>query len=115
MIIDIMRKLIFKLRKIEWEGVMWLIGLAYLFFINPYEAQKFTLCPFHNLGIEFCPGCGLGRSISFIYHFDFINSFHTHPLGIIALVLIINRIIILFKRTNNNINKKENLWRTSTN
>lgn len=110
-----MQKLKLILKNIEWEGVLWLIGLTYLFFINPYEEPRFTLCPFHNLGIEFCPGCGLGRSISFIYHFDFINSFHTHPLGIIALVLIANRIIILLKRTKNNFNKKENIWLTFTN
>lgn len=98
------------LRKIEWEGIFWLIGLIYLIFINPYEEQKFTLCPFHNIGINFCPGCGLGKSISFIYHFDFINSFHAHPLGIAALIFISYRIIILLKRTINNFNQKENIW-----
>jgi len=97
------------IRKIEWEGIFWLCGLIYLMFINPYKEQHFTLCPFHNIGISFCPGCGLGRSISFVYHLDFINSLHTHPLGISALILISYRMIILIKRTINNFNQKENL------
>ncbi len=98
------------IRKVEWEAIYWLAGLIYLLFINPYKEQHFTLCPFRNIGISFCPGCGLGKSISFVYHLDFINSLQTHPLGIFALILISYRIIILIKRTINNFNQKENLW-----
>ena len=86
------------LKIIEWEAVLWLGGLVYLLFVNPYQVQHFTLCPFHNVGITFCPGCGLGRSISFLYHGDIIQSFKTHPLGIIAFVIITNRIIELTKK-----------------
>jgi len=89
----------------EWEALLWLVGLIYLIFINPYQTQQFTLCPFHNLGITFCPGCGLGRSISFLYHGDFQNSFQTHPLGIIAFVLIFNRIVQLLNKMKNNYHK----------
>ncbi len=88
----------FILKQIEWETVLWLSGLLYLFFINPYNEQSFSLCLFHNLGIDFCPGCGIGRSISFIYHLDFLNSFNAHPLGLIAFMLIIHRIITLLKK-----------------
>ena len=93
------------LKIIEWEAVLWFIGLVYLFFINPYHTQHFTLCPFHNLGITFCPGCGLGRSISFFYHGDIIHSIKTHPLGIIAFLLISFRIFELTKRMYHNYNK----------
>ncbi|MBA4407176.1 hypothetical protein C0389_07880 [bacterium] len=93
------------LRIIEWEAIFWLAGLTYLLFINPYQTQYFTLCPFHNLGITFCPGCGLGLSISFFYHGDFLNSIRTHPLGIIALILLTVRVVKLFIKTINNYHK----------
>jgi hypothetical protein len=102
-----MGKLKFYFRIIEWEAVAWIFGLVYLLFINPYETQTFTLCPFHNLGIGFCPGCGLGRSISFFYHGDILHSIKTHPLGIIAFVIIFARIIKLSKKTFNNYHKKK--------
>lgn len=89
---------------IEWEAIFWTAGLIYLFFVNPYQAQHFTLCPFHNLGITFCPGCGLGRSISFFYHADFFHSLKTHPLGIAAFILISFRIFKLSKNMIKNFN-----------
>ena len=92
---------------VEWEAVFWLIGLIYLMFINPYQQQFFTLCPFHNLGITFCPGCGLGRSISFFYHGDLLHSLKTHPLGMIAFVLISARTIKLLIKTINNYHKSK--------
>jgi hypothetical protein len=96
-------KLLFSI--IEWEAVLWLIGLIYLLIINPYQVQSFTFCPFHNIGITFCPGCGLGRSISFIYHGDLINSFKTHPLGIAGFVIILIRVIKLSIKMNHNFHK----------
>lgn len=96
-------KYIFK--NVEWEGVFWLISLGYLFFINPYQTQIFTFCPFNNLGIDFCPGCGLGRSISFLFNADLYNSIKTHPLGILALLLITYRAANLTIKTYNNFQK----------
>lgn len=93
------------LKIVEWEAVLWFAGLVYLLFINPYEVQKFTFCPFHNLGITFCPGCGLGKSISLFYHGDIIHSIKTHPLGILALFLITGRIISLSKKMYHNYHK----------
>lgn len=91
-------KILKEIRKtIPLEAWMWIAGLAYLFFIDPYHEQMFTLCPFHNLGLDFCPGCGFGRSIAFFYHGDFLHSFRTHPLGMIGLVIIIYRIYFLIK------------------
>jgi hypothetical protein len=102
-----MKKIKSILKIVEWEAVFWLAGLVYLFFINPNQVQHFTLCPFHNLGISFCPGCGLGRSISFFYHGDILHSIKTHPLGIIAFILISARIIKLFTRIYNNYHKSK--------
>ncbi|MGD8780065.1 MAG: DUF2752 domain-containing protein [Ignavibacteria bacterium] len=93
---------------INMEALMWVAVLVSVFFINPYGEQHFTLCPFHNLGIDFCPGCGIGRSISFLYHGDIVNSFNMHPLGFFAFFIILYRIIILqIKSIRNNKIKNE--------
>jgi Protein of unknown function (DUF2752) len=97
-----MKKILALLKIVELEALLWSAGLFYLITINPYQAQKFTICPFHNLGISFCPGCGLGRSIAFLFHGDLIRSFNTHPLGIIAFIFIIERIIKLTNRSYKN-------------
>ena len=47
---------------------------------------------------EFCPGCGLGNSISYLFHGEIINSFNAHPLGIPALIILVSRIISLIKQ-----------------
>lgn len=99
------------IKTVELEALMWSAGLVYLVTINPYQVQKFTLCPFHNLGISFCPGCGLGRSIAFLFHGDLINSLSAHPLGIIALIIITSRIIKLtYKSYKNYQTTKEVLY-----
>jgi hypothetical protein len=79
------------------EVFIWIASMVYLAFIfNPSETH-FTICPIANLGFEFCPGCGLGRSISFLFKGDIASSFNSHPLGIFALIIILNRIITLIK------------------
>lgn len=90
---------ILKFARTNSEALMWIIALSYLVFINPYEIQHFSLCLFNNLGIDFCPGCGLGRSISMIYHGDFYGSFIMHPLGFFALSVILYRIFSLFRKS----------------
>jgi hypothetical protein len=92
-------KKFFLIKKVPLEAYLWLAALIYLFMINPYQTSHFTLCPFNNLGIEFCPGCGIGKSISFIYYADFINSFNSHPLGVFALLVILYRIITLIYKS----------------
>ena len=85
------------LKMIGFEALIWILGFTYLAFFNSPDTTHFTICPFANLGIEFCPGCGLGNSISYLFKGDFIASFHSHPLGIFALFIIIIRIITIIK------------------
>ena len=80
-----------------FEALIWIFGLIYLALINSPEASHFTVCPLANSGIYFCPGCGLGNSISYLFRGDFASSFRTHPLGIFALVIILFRIITTIK------------------
>jgi len=83
------------------------MAFLYLALINPYETKHFTLCLFSLAGIENCPGCGLGKSISMVFHGDFLGSLKAHPLGIPAILLIVRRIIQLIKNTKTSLKKME--------
>ncbi len=80
-----------------FELTVWIGALIYLALLNPYEIHHFSLCPLKNFGFDFCPGCGLGLSISYLFHFEFVKSFQTHLIGSFALVIIIYRIFCLIK------------------
>ncbi|MEO5910036.1 MAG: DUF2752 domain-containing protein [Pelobium sp.] len=58
-----------------------------------------SLCPLAWLGFKFCPGCGLGHSLYYLMHFQFLNSWHAHPIGIFAFFVIIYRICTLTLKT----------------
>lgn len=83
------------LSRLPLEAGIWLIGLIALACLNPYTNQTSSLCVFHALGLRFCPGCGLGHAISFLFHGDLRSSLAAHPLGIPALVILSSRILSL--------------------
>jgi len=80
-----------------FELAFWTAALLALALANPGSQSHFTLCPLKLLGFKWCPGCGLGHSISFLLHGDIQRSFHAHWLGVPALFLIVYRIYILAK------------------
>jgi len=86
-----------KALKQHFELIFWVAAMIALAVGNPREASHFTLCPLKLMGINWCPGCGLGHSISFLFHGDIKSSFHAHWFGIPALIIIFNRILFLFK------------------
>ncbi|MCA6075535.1 DUF2752 domain-containing protein [Fulvivirga sedimenti] len=77
------------------EAYIWITALAVLAFINPGN-NHWTLCPLANIGIDFCPGCGLGRGISHLLHGEWSQSWNTHPLSFLAAIILVHRIIRLF-------------------
>ncbi|SYZ73123.1 conserved hypothetical protein [Candidatus Zixiibacteriota bacterium] len=76
------------------EILFWSIALVIPAFIDP-STPHFSYCIFKHLGFEFCPGCGLGRSLAYLYRGDITQSFLCHPLGLIALPILLYRIMIL--------------------
>lgn len=80
---------IFLLKHIEF--LFWIAALLLLFFMNIRSAAD-SLCLFHWLGFDHCPGCGIGHSIHSALHMDFTESFRQHPLGMVAVLIILNRI-----------------------
>ena len=79
------------------ELFFWVLALILLATANPHE-HHFTFCPLANLGITWCPGCGLGRSITALFHGDVSASFSYHWFGIPSLILITYRIYQLTKQ-----------------
>jgi hypothetical protein len=89
-------RLLYNLKFLGFEGTIWVLALFYLaFFVNPGETHL-TICPLANIGIDYCPGCGLGNSISYIFNGEIINSFNSHPLGLLAVSIILYRIISIY-------------------
>lgn len=55
----------------------------------------YSLCPIDNMGMNLCPGCGLGRSIRYFFQGEFQASFSQHWFGIPAALILIYRVIQL--------------------
>ncbi|MBU1370998.1 MAG: DUF2752 domain-containing protein [Bacteroidetes bacterium] len=79
------------------EGFVWLLALLLLALMSPSVTQP-SLCIFHQLGIDSCPGCGLGHSISAVFAGKFITAFEYHPLGLFAILMLSVRSFIVFKQ-----------------
>ena len=77
---------------------VWLGALVFLALTNPHAESCFTLCPFANLGFEWCPGCGIGHSMSHALHGNFLASWQSHFFGIPALLILAHRIGIIAYR-----------------
>ena len=81
-------------KRFPFEAIVWTLALISLAVYQPTHTH-FTLCPIVNAGFDFCPGCGLGRSISHALHGDFVQAFRSHPLGIFAVITLVYRIVSL--------------------
>jgi hypothetical protein len=85
-----------------FEACAWMLALLAPVFIDPVADHHFSLCFFKNIGLSWCPGCGLGHSLAFLYRGDFAASFQAHPLGIATIAILAHRIYILLLKTPSN-------------
>ncbi len=81
------------LELITWSGAIIILSLSY-----PKTTGHFTLCPLENMGFLWCPGCGLGRSLSYLLHGELRLSLKQHWFGIPALAILICRILQLLNK-----------------
>lgn len=81
------------------EAAAWIVGLFLLALMNPGNEHG-SLCPLAATGITWCPGCGLGHSIAWLFRGDVVRSVQAHWLGIPALVIIGYRILQIIRNTN---------------
>lgn len=84
-------------KNFPFEAIFWFTALCLLALLNPASGHV-SLCPFYNAGLTFCPGCGLGRSINLFFHGEMLASFHHHPLGFFAVIILSFRIVDLTKQ-----------------
>lgn len=74
------------------ELIFWIGSLVAVILLNPHGGSHLSLCPLSQLGFDWCPGCGLGRSMSLLARGEFQASWNMHPLAVLAYVVIISRI-----------------------
>ncbi len=84
-------------QKKHLEAWFWILAITLLAFTNPEGAEHLSLCPLKNMGFNFCPGCGLGHSIAWLYRGHLAQSFQCHPLGIPAVAILLHRSFYLLK------------------
>ncbi len=87
------------------EALIWISGILVLALIDVNGSSHFSVCPFKNIGIDFCPGCGLGKSIHYLLSLEIEKSLNTHPLGLFAFTVLVRRIYVLTKSSFNEFNK----------
>lgn len=75
-----------------FELAAWVLGLMAMALMDPSTNVHYSFCFFKFIGINYCPGCGLGHSISYLFHGNFKESFNAHPLGLFAVWVIFARI-----------------------
>src|SRR5215218_3499985 len=80
--------------KKHFESIAWLLALLAPVFIDP-TVHHYSFCFFKNIGLSWCSGCGLGQSIALLYRGQFVESFNAHPLGVVAVIILLHRIYTL--------------------
>lgn len=73
------------------ELLCWSAALIALFFLSENKSDT-SLCLFSAFGFGKCPGCGIGHAMHYALKLEFVQSFNHHPLGILAVIIIFNRI-----------------------
>ncbi|WP_212001046.1 DUF2752 domain-containing protein [Chitinophaga sp. HK235] len=77
-------------RKLNPELLAWPAGLLCLFFLDP-AANHPSLCLLKNVGIPFCPGCGLGHGVHYLLHGQWREAVHHHWLAPVVVATLLYR------------------------
>lgn len=85
---------------LHFEWIALISGLLLGAFLDPFS-QASSICPIDRMGFDFCPGCGLGKSVAFAARGHLSASFQSHPLGLFAILVIVARIGSIFRRNYN--------------
>ncbi|WP_296703003.1 DUF2752 domain-containing protein [Algoriphagus sp.] len=92
-----MKEITQRLQRFPVELIFWIGSLVAILLLDPNSGTHFSLCPLDQLGFDWCPGCGLGRSMNLLAKGDFQASWSMHPLAMLAFVVIFSRIWQLIK------------------
>jgi hypothetical protein len=83
------------------ESMFWILALISLLLLSG-DISTGSICLWSMIGIDFCPGCGIGRSVGLLLRGDIHASLQAHWLGIPALLAISFRLIQLFNLISQN-------------
>lgn len=75
-----------------FEVLAFSTGLLLLALMNPETANGISLCLFDQIGVPFCPGEGLGHSISYLFRGEVGSAIEANILGPFAIIIIGGRI-----------------------
>lgn len=96
-------------KHIEW--IVFSVGLIALALMNP-ENTGTSFCFFDFIGIGFCPGEGLGHSISYTFRGEWDAAIKAHFFGPFAVLILLLRIlqiwINIFKNNKSSLNRDNN-------
>jgi hypothetical protein len=92
-----MKRFTHLLSRFPLELVIWIGSIFAILALDPMGEAHVSLCPLDQLGLDWCPGCGLGRSMNLLAHGEIQASWSMHPLAMFAFVVIFSRIWTLIK------------------
>ncbi|WP_440999026.1 DUF2752 domain-containing protein [Fodinibius sp. SL11] len=100
-----MKDIVVYLYRNYFELAAFSVGLLLLALMDPDTASGPGLCLLENLNFPYCPGDGLGHSVSYIFRGEFNNALEANILGPFALIVLSGRILYLFSQNHFNHNK----------
>lgn len=100
-----MKEIIGSLYRNYFEITAFSVGLLLLALMDPTTANGPGLCLLENLDFPYCPGDGLGHSVSFIFRGEIYNALEANILGPFAIIILLGRIFQLLLKNYLNYNK----------
>lgn len=82
---------------LHFEWMVLLTGLLLMAFLDPFSNSP-SFCAVDRLGFDFCPGCGLGKSIAHTFRGNIPASLEAHPAGMFATIIIFGRVLSILHR-----------------
>lgn len=79
------------------EALAWIAGLAALACTDPAADGLLSLCLFKALGVPYCPGCGLGHSVAYLFRGEVDLALAAHPAGPFAVLVLTARVVALMR------------------
>ena len=82
-----------RIKDFPWEATLWIVGIMLVVIPDPSLERTWTLCIFDWIGLSFCPGCGLGHAVAYLFRGELMLSLQAHLLGIPVVVVLLGRSI----------------------
>lgn len=81
------------------EAFIWIAALILLGTMTvDNTCEHHSLCVFKLMGLPYCPGCGLGRSIALLFHGQFTAAWEMNPMGFAAIPILSYRVISILRK-----------------